>query len=47
MYVAPDPAPPESRLDVFEVGSITVAMLSEVDNEHAWIQSTEITPVEQ
>ncbi|SDE90898.1 hypothetical protein [Halorientalis regularis] len=30
----------------YELGSVTVAMISDSENEHAWIQSDRTCPVE-
>lgn len=37
---------PETNYEVFDVGATTVAMISEVMNQRAWIQSSVVMPVE-
>lgn len=43
----PRRAVPETTFEVFEVGSTPVAMVADVVNERAWIQSTVAVPVER
>ena len=37
---------PETKLTEFEVDTETVALISDVSNERAWIQSNKTVPIE-